>query len=115
VFVEVDDGALADALVQILNNAHRFRRPGTIIELSLTSTEGKALISITNQGPVIAEHRLEEIFQFGVSLGAASPDHQGQGLFVARELAAKMNGNVVARNLDDGVVVELVIPTQRGS
>jgi signal transduction histidine kinase len=111
--VEVDDGALSDAIVQILNNANRFRLPGTAIRMLLETTENTALITIANQGPIIPPARLEDVFEFGVSLAPATAEHQGQGLFVARELVMKMQGSIVARNQGDGVALQIALPLAR--
>jgi signal transduction histidine kinase len=111
--VQVDDGALSDAIVQILNNANRFRAPGTMIRVVLAIAEGKAIITIANTGPIIPPARLEDIFEFGVSLAPGASEHQGQGLFVARELVVKMQGTIVARNQGDGVAIEIALPLAR--
>jgi signal transduction histidine kinase len=111
--VHVDDGALSDAIVQILNNANRFRLPGTLIRLALEVGEGKAIITIANNGPAIPPGRLEDVFEFGVSLTPGASDHQGQGLFVARELVMKMQGSIVARNQGDGVAIVITLPLAR--
>ena len=111
--VDVDDGALSDTIVQILNNADRYRTTGTPILILLRIADGKAIITIENAGPNIAEHQLENIFEFGVSLNPATPANQGQGLFVARELVARMNGTVTARNVEHGVAIDIVMPIAR--
>jgi len=110
VFVAVDDGALADAIVQALNNANRYRTPGTPIVMALSARDGRATLRIENEGPPIAPQNLEDIFQFGVSIGTDAPEHQGQGLFVARELVARMHGTIRAENLPRGVAIEIVLP-----
>jgi signal transduction histidine kinase len=110
VAVDVDDGALSDAMVQILNNANAYRPSGTPIMIALDTLDEKAIISIENNGPTIPEAWLEDIFKFGVSIHPTSSGNQGQGLFVARELIAKMGGTVVARNLEQGVSIQIVIP-----
>jgi len=111
--VDVDDGALSDAIVQILNNANRFRVPGTAIGMVLEIAESKAIVTIANRGPTIPPARLEDVFEFGVSLTPGAPEHQGQGLFVARELVMKMQGSIVARNQADGVAIEIALPLAR--
>jgi signal transduction histidine kinase len=113
--VEVDDGALSDAIVQVLNNANRFRFPGSVIRVGLGIVEGKAIITISNAGPNIPPAHLEDIFEFGVSLTPDATEHQGQGLFVARALIIKMHGGIAARNLDDGVAIEIVLPLARSA
>jgi signal transduction histidine kinase len=113
--VELDDGALSDAVVQILNNANRFRLPGTVIRVLLEIAEGNAIITIANKGPTIPPERLEDVFEFGVSLTPGAAGHQGQGLFVARELVTKMQGSIVACNRSDGVAIEIALPLARAA
>jgi signal transduction histidine kinase len=46
-------------------------------------------------------------------LAPATAEHQGQGLFVARELVMKMQGSIVARNQGDGVAIQIALPLGR--
>lgn len=110
VMVQVDSDSLDDALIQLLNNAKRFRTPGSAIRLVLQRQSVHALISIENQGPNIPPDRLESIFDFGVSFGRTTPANHGQGLFVARSFANRMGGTIVATNLPDGVRFSISIP-----
>ena len=113
--VEVDDGALSDAIVQVLNNANRLRLPLSVIRVELAIAEGQALITIANSGPNIPPAHLEDVFEFGVSLAPDAGEHQGQGLFVARELVLKMHGSIAARNLEAGVAIEITLPLARSA
>ncbi len=112
----VDDGALVDVMTQILNNAQRLRVPETPIQIALTVADERATITIANEGPLIEESRLKDIFEYGVSLAPRSTRaNQGQGLFVAAEFVAKMLGTINARNLKDGVAFDITIPLARVS
>jgi signal transduction histidine kinase len=76
----------------------------------------RATITIANEGPLIEESRLKDIFEYGVSLAPRSTRaNQGQGLFVAAEFVAKMLGTINARNLKDGVAFDITIPLARVS
>ena len=112
VMVRADPFSLEDVLAHILRNAQRYRTPGTPITLSLQAQDGQALVEVHNQGPAIPEDRLESIFDYGVTDGAAEPGRRGQGLFVVRTYLAKMGGTVRCRNAEDGVVFELALPLQ---
>jgi signal transduction histidine kinase len=114
VTVRADEYSLEDVVSHVLRNADRYRRPGSLIRitLSLQAKEGavpEALIAISNLGPKIELGLLDKIFEYGVSdqpdTGAAS--QRGQGLFVAKTYMAKMGGTITAHNLDDGVCFEL--------
>jgi signal transduction histidine kinase len=114
VAVRADPFSLEDVLSHILRNAQRHRTPGTPIAISLQRQDGQALVRIHNQGPAIAEDRLEAIFDYGVSDVApgAEGGRRGQGLFVVRTYLAKMGGTVHARNTEGGVAFELALPLQ---
>jgi sensor histidine kinase regulating citrate/malate metabolism len=92
-----------------LRNADRYRLPGSSIKIALRFTEMTAGISISNQGPTIAEDMIGKIFEYGVSdqIDSAANGNRGQGLFVAKTYMAKMGGTITVRNLADGVVFDL--------
>jgi len=112
VTVRADPFSLEDVVTHILRNADRHRTPGTPITLSLHEQRGHALVQVHNVGPAIPADRLDAIFDYGVSEGAADSGRRGQGLFVVRTYLAKMGGSVACRNADGGVVFELALPLQ---
>ncbi|MCX2862500.1 HAMP domain-containing sensor histidine kinase [Paucibacter sp. PLA-PC-4] len=108
--VRADEYSLEDAVTHVLGNADRYRPPGTPITLTLSAeADDSAVLHIHNQGPQIAQDMLEKIFEYGVSdLEPESPgQRRGQGLFVAKTYLAKMDGQIRACNVADGVVFEL--------
>ncbi|WP_234081851.1 sensor histidine kinase KdpD [Azonexus sp. R2A61] len=111
-FVRADEFALEDVFSHLLRNAERYRPADTPITLSLSADERLAHVAVANRGPRIADDRLEQIFEYGVSdqPESAAEGNRGQGLFVARTYMAKMSGTIVARNTDDGVVFLLTLP-----
>jgi signal transduction histidine kinase len=104
--VYADALKLEDALTHLLNNAARYRVPGTPIRLSLTAEGEQAVVSVHNQGPQIAPERLPTLFELGTG-DAEGGSHRGQGLAVARAYLAKMGGAIAVRNVGDGVCFEL--------
>jgi sensor histidine kinase regulating citrate/malate metabolism len=94
---------LEAALTAILNNAQDFRDPGTEITITSYSDAEWVLISISNIGPKIKHHPIEEIFEFGVSSRAGDDDHQGMGLYAARQHIVNMGGDLLAKNVEFGV------------
>jgi len=114
--VRADAYPLEDVFAHLLNNADRYRRPGTPITLALDSSETAASVTIRNVGPRIAEDFIGRIFEYGVSDQAEAGAHgsRGQGLFVARTYMAKMGGTVTARNEADGVSFILTLQRARG-
>lgn len=113
VWVQADAHSLEDVVTHVLRNAERYRPAGTPVTITLDAADGAmASVAIHNQGPAIAPERLERIFEFGVTDGAAAGqgEGRGQGLFVARTYMAKMGGAIAARNTGDGVCFELSLP-----
>lgn len=105
-WVFADALKLEDALTHLLNNAARYRLPGSPITLRLQALDEQALIELHNQGPQIAPERLPSLFELGAS-DAEGSHHRGQGLAVARAYLAKMGGAIAVRNVADGVCFEL--------
>jgi signal transduction histidine kinase len=111
VFCDVDDSALEAALSHLLNNAHRLRKPHSVIKISVEVVGDIAVIRVANQGEAIPEDKLDAIFDYGVSLKPHPLDGGlGQGLFVARSYIRRMKGEVSAKNVLDGVVFAIHLP-----
>ena len=117
VWAHADEYPLEDVMAHLLNNAERYRTPGTPITLSLAADDATVSISVCNAGPAIAHDDLERIFEYGVSdqPGAAAQGNRGQGLFVVRTYMAKMGGTVSVRNTADGVNFTLTLQRARAT
>jgi signal transduction histidine kinase len=116
VTVRADEYSLEDVVSHVLRNAERYRRPASLIRITLSSqaqegTAPEAVIAISNLGPQIEAGMLGKIFEYGVSdlpdTDAGVPGQRGQGLFVAKTYMAKMGGTITAHNLAEGVCLEL--------
>jgi signal transduction histidine kinase len=105
--VLADAFALEDALTHVLQNAARYRRPGSAIQLALRDEGELVALLVHNEGPPIAVEPLERIFEYGVSDAPAGGEQRGQGLFVAKTYLAKMGGSIAARNEAGGVTFEI--------
>ncbi|HCF9476691.1 sensor histidine kinase [Pseudomonas aeruginosa] len=94
---------LESVLDAVINNSNDFRVPSTPIVLSVRMENAHVTITVANQGPPIPENKLEEIFNYGVSLRAGPGNHLGQGLNMVRSYVASMQGKVSALNVENGV------------
>jgi two-component system, OmpR family, sensor kinase len=108
--VYADALKLEDALTHLLTNAQRYRLADTPITLRLSATPEAAQVEVHNQGPTIDTARLGTLFELGAG-DAEGPTHRGQGLFMARGYLAKMGGAIEVRNVADGVVFTLTLPS----
>lgn len=103
VYALANGDMLESVLDAVINNANDFRNPGTHIVLSVGVEDAHVSITVANQGPPIPENKLEEIFNYGVSLRAGSGNNLGQGLNMVRSYVASMQGKVSALNVGNGV------------
>lgn len=101
--VIADADFLEAALTAILNNAQDFQTPDTTITITSYSDADWVLISIFNIGPHITKNPIDEIFEFGVSCRSGDNDHQGMGLYLAKQYIINMGGDLTVKNVDSGV------------
>ena len=109
-----DESPPEAVITHVLQNAQRFRPPGSPILVQLEATPSHANIAIANLGPAIDESLIDKIFEYGVS-GSATENgtanaNRGQGLYVAKTYMAKMGGTITASNTSEGVRFVLTLP-----
>ncbi|MFN0164777.1 MAG: ATP-binding protein [Burkholderiales bacterium] len=104
---------LAQALDKLVSNALDFARAGSPISVALDRAGTSAVVSVTNQGPPLAEAVRDSLFDSMVSArdadGTAEP-HLGLGLFIVRLVAEFHGGHAAAVELPDGVRFEMRLP-----
>jgi signal transduction histidine kinase len=114
--LRADDGLWAvadpDGVAQIvrvlLDNALRFAPPGTAIVVELTSDAQSCTIVVHDRGPGVPEAEREQIFErFRRGTETGGEGGFGLGLAIARELARRMDGDVVLVGDTSGARFEL--------
>jgi signal transduction histidine kinase len=114
--LRADDGLWAvadpDGVAQIvrvlLDNALRFAPPGTTIVVELTSDAQSCAIAVHDRGPGVPEAEREQIFErFRRGTETGGEGGFGLGLAIARELARRMDGDVVLVGDTSGARFEL--------
>lgn len=105
---------LAQMMDKLMDNAVEFSEAGSVIEVVLRRTGGRAEISVLNEGPELPPNMREKLFDPMVSLGKkhAKQSHLGLGLFVVRLITQFHQGEVWAENRTDvpGVKVTVSLP-----
>jgi signal transduction histidine kinase len=104
VVVDADRTRLAQALLNLLNNAVKYTDPGGRIEVGVLVEKGNAVITIRDSGIGIAPEHLEEVFQMFAQVESAltrSRGGLGIGLSLTRRLIEMHGGSVRASS--DGV------------
>jgi len=92
------DAALERALENLLNNAQKYGAPDTPIEVNVADSNGRAIVSVRNQGKPIPAGELDAIFQQFVrssDAGATTTGSWGLGLPYVRSVAQSHGGSVV--------------------
>lgn len=86
----MDSMQLEQILDNLLENAERFRVPGSNIELRLTESGSLIELAVFKCGQPIPETDIERIFDLGVT-DSDAPGNSGLGLFASRIYALAMD------------------------
>lgn len=84
---------IVQIVVNILGNAIRHSPTDGVVTVTLAARDGRALLTIADQGPGIAAEDQKRIFERFERLGARDPG-SGLGLAIARRLAEDMAGTI---------------------
>lgn len=98
------DGPLAQVFRNVLENAVSFSPKGGEIKITATPTDGRAIITIDDQGPGIPEENLETVFRRFYTERPASHGfgkNSGLGLSISRQIVEVHGGRIFASNLRD--------------
>jgi signal transduction histidine kinase len=107
VWAVADPGAVAQILRVLIDNALRFAPAGTAVDVTVTDGPGAAL-RVSDRGPGIPADEREEIFErFRRGTLTGGQGGFGLGLAIARELARRMDGDVVVSEAESGACFEL--------
>jgi two-component system sensor histidine kinase MtrB len=111
--VSVDTVAFDRILGNLLDNAARHGRGP--VEVTLSSSEGMARLTVADRGPGVPPDELERIFERFAKLDPSrSGTGTGLGLSIARDHARRHGGDVVALPRSrGGLAVEVSLPVAR--
>ncbi|WP_330960125.1 proteobacterial dedicated sortase system histidine kinase [Photobacterium sp. 53610] len=115
VFIEGAPDFLAQLLDKLIANATEFSPVGHPIEVTLSQENHLAVLTVSNQGPLLPQDMTDQLLHSMVSVRSqqhqAKP-HLGLGLFIARLIAEYHAGQIAIRNRTDGqgVIVTITLP-----
>ena len=98
------DGPLAQVFRNVIENAVSFSPKGGEIKIAATPIDGRAIITIDDQGPGIPEENLETVFRRFYTERPASHGfgkNSGLGLSISRQIVEVHGGRIFAANLRD--------------
>ena len=117
-FARADPVKLRQILLNLLSNAVKFTHEGGHVSVTCGGGEqaGTVAVRVADTGVGIANVLLEKVFEPFVQVGApVSPDEGvGLGLWISRDLARAMGGELSVRSeLGQGSVFTLTLPSAR--
>ncbi|MBE2317039.1 HAMP domain-containing histidine kinase [Solirubrobacter sp. CPCC 204708] len=108
--LECDPERVAQVLRILLDNALRHTPPGTGVRVSAERSNGHVRLEVADAGPGINGENMPHIFEpFFTSNEQAQG--AGLGLAIARELAERMQGELMVRSNPGKTTFALVLPT----
>lgn len=95
------DSRLSQVITNLIDNALSFSPPGEGVDIALSVTDGRVIITIEDRGPGIPPDNLERIFErfYTDRPGAESfGQNSGLGLSITRQIVETYRGTITAQN-----------------
>ena len=114
--VSGEAAAIETVFENLLDNAAGFSPAGGTVRVTLVTLDGRAIVTVEDDGPGVPAARLPDIFErYVTDRGAARPaageTHFGVGLWVARQNVLALGGDIVASNRTPrGLRVRVALP-----
>jgi signal transduction histidine kinase len=105
-----DQELLRRGVENVLRNAIYYTAPGTAIDVACFREDSQAVVQVRDQGPGIPEEALKDVFRPFFRVGEdRNPDTGGIGLGLAiADRAVRLHhGEIQARNMNPGLLVEI--------
>jgi K+-sensing histidine kinase KdpD len=112
--LQADAASIAAVLVELLNNASKYSRPGSPITISAENdVQGTVLISVLDRGTGIAEEHRAKIFEKFYRHPRVRSAGFGLGLAIAKGIVEAHGGNIwVEPNPEGGSIFRFTVPAQ---
>jgi signal transduction histidine kinase len=94
----------------LVENAIVHTPPGTPVRLRVYDGDGRAVLSVEDQGPGIPEGAGEQVFERFYRAEGGRSSGSGLGLAIARELAVLMGGTIQVESRPGRTVFSLALP-----
>jgi two-component system sensor histidine kinase CpxA len=102
---------LRSAVENVVRNAIRHTAEGTAVEISLHTSDSRALIGVRDYGSGVPDNMLSEIFLPFRRVAHANSDGAGLGLAIAARAIEVHHGKINARNAPGGGLnIEIELP-----
>ena len=111
VIINIDKKRMTQVIGNIISNSYKYA--DTRIDISFEINEGYLEMNIRDSGPGVPASELELItnkFYRGKDWVDKDKDGNGLGLYIAKTLMIKMDGDLITESSGEGLEVKLVIP-----
>ena len=111
VLIRIDLRRMSQVIGNIISNSYKYA--GTRIDIDYRIEEEFLQMRIHDHGPGVPEDELSLIankFYRGRDWEKSSKDGSGLGLYIAKMLMEKMNGEMLPESNGDGLIITLLIP-----
>jgi two-component system, OmpR family, sensor histidine kinase KdpD len=115
--VMADCELITTALTQVLENAVKYSTPESPIDIAITAKAAEVILTVQNQGQVIAPEDRERVFErfYRGSGGEQRPAGTGLGLSIVRRIVEAHRGRVwVEGDGDRGTMFSVALPAWNG-
>ncbi|MFL6468828.1 MAG: ATP-binding protein [Pyrinomonadaceae bacterium] len=112
--VKGNENLLRSAIDNVVRNAIRYTADATKVNLSLTTNNGHATVTVQDHGGGVPQSELENLFRPFYRVGEArerKTGGTGLGLAIAQRAVAVHGGTITAVNVDDGLEVKIILNT----
>ena len=99
--VSVDGVRLEEVIVNLIDNALKYSRDGTDVDVDLSCADGSMRIAVRDHGPGIEPHERTRIFEPFHRSSAVAPG-VGLGLHIAKEIVELHGGTLTVESPADG-------------
>ena len=113
--LDIDSGLVRRAVMQLLENAHKYSPPDSSVEIEAHIGEGQAIVSVMDRGPGIGPDELERVFEkfYRGRRNRAQTEGTGMGLAIAKGIIEAHGGKIRAQiRPGGGTAVVFTLPLQ---
>jgi len=110
------ENLLRSAIENVLRNAVRYTADRTVVDVSLKSGNGHAVIKISDHGGGVPDDELPNLFRPFYRVGEArerKTGGMGLGLAIAQRAVQAHKGTITAKNHNGGLMIEIGLETAR--
>lgn len=106
-----DPARVRQILRNLLTNAQRYG--GSDVRIHITQAGGRAVLAVSDDGPPLTEEQRKRIFEpfYTAHPQRTRTEPVGLGLYLSRELARKMGGDLTYRHTAGRAYFELTLPS----